>query len=179
MLGLPLDVLLIGTAGGLFINRDVHLLIDAFRQLKDKYPDMQLALAGPLDHNLAIPNNNRFHYLGILPFDRVPYFMNSLDIAVVCYADDEFGKYCFPQKTREFMACDVPVIAACVGGLKELFQDQPEWLYKPGDVRSLIDVLEKRISDRLTGYPSSPTWKDLAQILEKVMLQIQNHRSAF
>jgi glycosyltransferase involved in cell wall biosynthesis len=179
MLGLPPDALLIGTAGGLFITRDVHLLLDAFGQLKDKHKDLQLALAGPLDHNLPIPNNDRIHYLGILPFDRVPYFMNSLDIAVVCYADDEFGKYCFPQKTREFMACNVPVIAARVGGLKELFQDQPEWLYKPGDVRSLIDVLEKRISDRLTGYPSSPTWKDLAQILEKVMLQIQNHRSAF
>ncbi|MDH3956384.1 MAG: glycosyltransferase, partial [Desulfobacteraceae bacterium] len=162
MLGLPLDALLIGTAGGLFINRDVHILIDAFRQLKDKYPDMQLALAGPLDHNLPIPNNNRFHYLGILHFDRVPYFMNSLDIAVVCYADNEFGKYCFPQKTREFMACDVPVIAAHVGGLKELFQDQPEWLYEPGNTGSLTKALEHRFSNRQTDYARPPSWFELA-----------------
>ena len=173
MLGLPPDALLIGTAGGLFMNRDVHLLLDAFGQLREKYPDMQLALAGPLDRNLPIPNSDRIHYLGILPFDRVPYFMNSLDIAVVCYADDNFGKYCFPQKTREFMACDVPVVAARVGSLKELFQNHPEWLYEPGNVQSLMKVLENRFDDRATHYGPPPTWGDLAQILEKIMLQIK------
>ena len=176
MLGLPPDALLIGTAGGLFITRDVHLLIDAFGQLKDKHKDLQLALAGPLDHNLPIPNNDRIHYLGILPFDRVPYFMNSLDIAVVCYADDEFGKYCFPQKTREFMACDIPLIAAKVGSLKELFNDQPQWLYEPGDVSSLAEVLERRMFDRSTGYPLPPTWQDLAKILEEVMSEVQDEK---
>lgn len=176
MLNLPPDAFLIGTAGGLFRNRDVHLLIDAFVQLREKYPNMQLALAGPLDRNLLIPNDDRTHYLGVLPFNRVPYFMNSLDIAVVCYADDNFGKYCFPQKTREFMACDIPVVAARVGSLKELFQDHPEWLYEPANVQSLVQVLENRIYDRKTDYTAPPTWGDLAQILEKIILQIQNEK---
>jgi teichuronic acid biosynthesis glycosyltransferase TuaC len=172
MLGLPLDALLIGTAGGLFINRDVHLLFEAFGQLREKYPGLQLALAGPLDQNLTIPNNKRVHYLGILPFDRVPYFMNSLDIAVVCYADDNFGKYCFPQKTREFMACDVPVVAARVGGLKELFQDHPAWLYEPGDKKSLAKTLEYRLFNRQTDYKTLPNWFELAETLENIILKI-------
>jgi len=176
MLGLPPDAFLIGTAGGLFRNRDVHILIDTFVQLREKHPDMQLALAGPLDPNLSIPNDDRAHYLGVLPFNIVPYFMNSLDIAVVCYADDNFGKYCFPQKTREFMACDVPIVASRVGSLKELFQDHPEWLYEPASLQSLVKVLENRINDRTTHYTVPPTWSDLAQILEKIMLQIQNER---
>ena len=172
MLGLPLDALITGTAGGLFINRDVHILIGAFRQLKGKYPDLQLALAGPLDPNLSIPNNDRIHYLGILPFDRVPYFMNSLDIAVVCYADDEFGKYCFPQKTREFMACDVPIIAARVGSLKQLFYDHPEWLYEPGNISSLAKALEQRLFNRQTDYKTPPSWLELADMLENIMVKI-------
>jgi glycosyltransferase involved in cell wall biosynthesis len=172
MLGLPLDALITGTAGGLFINRDVHILIGAFRQLKGKYPDLQLALAGPLDPNLSIPNNDRIHYLGILPFDRVPYFMNSLDIAVVCYADDEFGKYCFPQKTREFMACDVPIIAARVGSLKQLFYDHPEWLYEPGNISSLAKALEQRLFNRQTDYKTPPSWLELADMLENIMIKI-------
>jgi glycosyltransferase involved in cell wall biosynthesis len=130
---------------------------------------MQLALAGPLDHNLSIPDSDRVHYLGILPFDRVPYFMNSLDIAVVCYADDEFGKYCFPQKTREFMACNVPVIAANVGSLRELFKDHPEWLYEPGNTGSLAKTLENHISSRQTSYPIPPTWLELADGLEGII----------
>ena len=172
MLGLPPDALLIGTAGGLSMNRDVHLLIEAFEQLIDKHKDLQLALAGPLDHNLSIPDNSRIHYIGNLPYDRVPYFMNSLDIAVVCYADDQFGKYCFPQKTREFMACDVPVIAARAGSLKELFQDHPEWLYEPGDKRSLARTLEQRLFDRQTGYKTPPDWSELAYRLENIMVKL-------
>jgi glycosyltransferase involved in cell wall biosynthesis len=172
MLGLPPDALLVGTAGGLFLNRDVHLLFEAFGQLKEKYPKMQLALAGPLDHNLSIPDSDRVHYLGVLPFDRVPYFMNSLDIAVVCYADDDFGKYCFPQKTREFMACDVPVIAARVGSLKQLFCHHPEWLYEPGNTGSLTRALEYRFSNRQTDYARPPSWFELAGTLENIMLQI-------
>ena len=176
VLGLPPDALLIGTAGDLSINRDVHLLIDAFEQLRNKYPNMQLALAGPLDSNLGLPNNDRVHYMGVLPFEKVPHFMNCLDVAVICYANDEFGKYCFPQKTREFMACGIPMIAANVGSLKDLLKNHPEWLYEPGNVQSLMAVLEKRISEKATNYPSPPTWNDLAKILERIMLQIQNEK---
>lgn len=177
ILGLPTYAVLIGTAGGLSKIRDVHLLIEAFFQLKEGYPNMHLALAGPQDNKIQIPNSSGIHYLGILPFERVPYLMNSLDIAVVCYADDEYGKYCFPQKTREFMSCNVPTIAARVGGLKELFADHPEWLYTPGNVESLKEVLERRLSDTSTDYSKPPTWRDLAKLLESVMLQILNEKS--
>jgi glycosyltransferase involved in cell wall biosynthesis len=104
ILQLPPDAQIIGTAGGLYIIRDTDLLIDAFIYLKDKYFDLHLALAGPLDNELQIPEDTRIHYLGVLPFEKVPCLMNSLDIAVVCYADDNYGKYCFPQKTREFLS---------------------------------------------------------------------------
>ena len=171
-LGLPPDAFLIGTAGGLFINRDVHLLLDAYGRLSEKYPKLQLALAGPLDPKLSIPDNDRIHYLGVLPFDRVPYFMNALDVAVVCYADDQFGKYCFPQKTREFMACDVPLIAARVGSLKQLFCSRPEWLYEPGNTGSLVKALERRFSNRQTNYARPPSWFELAGTLENIMLKI-------
>jgi hypothetical protein len=58
--------------------------------------------------------------------------------------------------------------------MKELFKDRPEWLYEPGDVQSLIKVLENRIHDRTTHYAPLPSWSDLAQILEKILIQIQN-----
>jgi glycosyltransferase involved in cell wall biosynthesis len=172
ILQLPLNARIIGTAGGLYKIRGVDLLIDAFICLKDKYLDLHLALAGPLDDELQIPKDNRIHYLGILPFEKVPFLMNSLDIAVVCYADDNFGKYCFPQKTREFMACDVPVVAARVGSLKELFQDHPEWLYAPGDKKSLSKTLEHRLFNRQTDYTSPPGWLELADKLEGIMQEI-------
>ena len=174
MFGLPLNSLIVGTAGALYKVRDVHLLFEAFKYLKDKYANLHLALAGPRD--IEIPDNARIHDCGILPFEKVPYFINALDVAVVCYADDDYGKYCFPQKTREFMACDVPVIAAGVGSLRELLIDRPRWLYAPGAPMDLARVLKKRLVDRATNYSPPPTWSDLANRLENIMLKILNEK---
>ena len=141
-------------------------------ELKHKYPDLQLALAGPRDPDFFIPNEPRIHDLGILRFEKVPYFWSSLDVAVICYADDNFGKYCFPQKTREIMACDIPLIAARVGSLKELLKDHPDWLFTPSDSKSLAEAIERRLLDRSTGYQRPPTWFDLAGTLEGIMLKL-------
>ena len=174
MFGLPENSLLVGTAGSLNKLRDVHLLLNAFSYLRKKYSNLNLALAGKKGRGFQIPQDSKIHNLGLLPFKKVPFFINALDVAVVCYADDDYGKYCFPQKTREFMACDVPLIAAEVGGLKELLYDHPEWLYIPGDSEDLARVLENRLSDRKTGYFPPPTWSNLAKRLEHIMLNLHN-----
>ena len=172
MLKLPHHATIIGTAGGLYKIREAHLLIDAFMDLKDKYSDLHLALAGPRDLDFPIPNEPRIHDLGVLKFEKVPFFWSSLDVAVICYAADSYGEFCFPQKTREIMACDTPVIAARVGSLKELLKDHPDWLYTPSDSKSLSEAIEKRLSDLSTGYPMPPTWFDLASTLENIMLKL-------
>ena len=171
MLNLPSDALIIGTAGALYAIREVDLLLEAFEKLKNQNSNLHLALAGPRD--VKIPSNARIHDCGILPFEKVPNFINALDVAVVCYADDDFGKYCFPQKTREFMACDIPMIAAKVGSLKEILKDHPEWLYEPGNPLSLAEILERRLTDTKTDYDSAPDWKDLASEVEKIMLNLK------
>ena len=171
-LGLPSTARLVGTAGVINKKREVNLLFDAFNQLKLKYSDLHLVVAGQRNRSIKIPRDPKIYDLGILPFERVPVLVNALDVAVVCYADDDYGKYCFPQKTREFMACNVPVIAAGVGGLREIFRTNPHWLYEPGSSESLAKILEKRLSDGTTDYAPSPGWDDLAKKLERIMLKI-------
>jgi glycosyltransferase involved in cell wall biosynthesis len=170
MFDLPSNARIIGTAGALYKIREVGLLLEAFEKLKKQNPDLHLALAGPRD--IHIPADTRIHDCGILPFEKVPNFINALDVAVVCYADDDFGKYCFPQKTREFMACNIPVIAAKVGSLKDIFKDHPQWLYEPGNPLSLTETLARRLVEQKTDYDTSPVWKDLALKVEKIMLNL-------
>jgi len=170
MLDLPLNVDIIGTAGALYKKREVELLLEAFEKLRMHHPDLHLALAGPRD--IKIPQNRGIHDCGILPFETVPYFINSLDVAVVCYGDDDFGKYCFPQKTREFMACNVPVVASNVGGLKGIFKKHPEWLYEPGNPDDLARVIEERLDNRNVDYGVQPHWEDLAKKVETIMNQL-------
>ena len=116
------------------------------------------------------------HDLGILPLEKVPILLNALDVAIICNRENEFGRYCFPQKAREIMACDIPLIAARVGSMAELLKDHSEWLFNPDDASNMARVLENRLGDRKTGYASPPTWTDLANRLENIMLKILNEK---
>ena len=174
ILNLPSKIRIIGTAGALTDIRGIETLFDAFDILQEKYHDLHLAVAGP--RNVEIPKGSRIHDLGILPFEKVPVFLNALDIGVVCTKKNEFGNYCFPQKAREMMACDIPIIAANVGSMKELLINKPECLYEPDNASSMIATLDRRLSKQTTDYGELPTWMDLAKLLEKIMLQIGDLR---
>ncbi|MBT8363848.1 MAG: group 1 glycosyl transferase, partial [Deltaproteobacteria bacterium] len=95
-----------------------------------------------------------------------------LDVAVICNRNSEFGRYCFPQKAAEIMACDVPLIAARVGSMAGLFKDRPEWLYTPDSNRDLAVALEHRLVHQKTDYSDVSSWKKAAVILEKIMVNL-------
>ena len=169
-LGLPREVHIVGTAGALTKNRGIAALLKAFDLLSDKHPHLHLALAGP--RNVRIPQIERIHDLGILNYNTVPLFLNALDVAVICNSNNEFGKYCFPQKAREIMACDVPLVAARIGSMEELFKDHPSWLYTPDDPVDLARVLEIRLNDQKTDYEEPFTWKNAAKKLELIVSKL-------
>ena len=169
-LKLPANCQLVGTAGALDDNRGIQSLYGAFDLLKDRYPDLHLVLAGPRKGNL--PRSDRIHDLDVLPLEKVPLLLNALDVAVICNRDSEFGKYCFPQKATEIMACDIPLIAARVGSMAALFKDHPQWLFAPDNSRDLADAIEHRLDDRATGYRIATSWKDATEKLEKTFNKV-------
>jgi glycosyltransferase involved in cell wall biosynthesis len=173
-LGLPENSRLVGTAGALNRNRGVEKLFEAFAQLKASDPELHLAMAGP--RNTPIPQDPRIHDLGVLPLEKVPVFLNALDVAVICVRDDAFGKYCYPQKAGEIMVCNIPLVASKTGCLIDMFAEHPEWLYETENENSLMKALDRRLSDKSTGYLTPPSWKELAQRLEQIFVQVCRDR---
>jgi glycosyltransferase involved in cell wall biosynthesis len=102
--------------------------------------------------------------------------LNALDVAVICNRENDFGRFCFPQKAREIMACHVPLVAAQVGSMKELFHDHASWLYDPDNASSLAEAIERRLADPDTHYGHIPDWHDLAMELEKILLRLTVRR---
>ena len=170
ILNLPEKIRIIGTAGALTNDRGIEILYEAFDILQKKYHDLHLAVAGP--RNVKIPKSSRIHDLGILPFEEVPVFFNALDVGIVCNKKNDFGNYCFPQKTGEIMACNIPLVAANVGSMKDLLINNSEWLYEPDDKKSLAKVLEHRLFNHKTDYKTFPNWFELAGTLENIMLHL-------
>ncbi len=151
-------------------NRGISTLFDAFEILKKKYHNMQLILAGPRD--VSIPHREGIHDLGVLPLEKVPKLLNTLDVGVICNQNNSFGKYCFPQKAREMMACDIPIVAAKVGSMVDLFKNNAEWLFPPNNPKELASVIEKRLKERLTNYGEIPDWSHIGGILEGILMEV-------
>jgi len=172
-LGLPQDCRFIGTAGALNNNRGIETLFAAFEMLKLRFSDLHLALAGP--RNINLPRGERIHDLGVMPLEKVPLLLTALDVAVICNRDNLFGRYCFPQKSTEIMACDVPLIAARVGSMAALFKDHPRWLFAPDNSHDLVDAIEHRLGDRTTGYRLASSWKDASDKLEHTLYGVLNN----
>lgn len=171
-LGLPTNARIIGTAGALTANRGIHHLFAAFAELRDKHPDLHLAVAGPRDNTFHLPRHNRIHDFGVLALEEVGWLLSALDVAVICNEDNAFGRYCFPQKAREIMACNVPLVAAHVASMAELFSHRPEWLYRTGDSRDLARVIEARFVRSETNYTGIISWQQAADRLEAVLMSV-------
>ncbi len=163
--GLPADALLIGTAGALSRGRGTDFLIEAFMRLSRDRSDVHLVLAGPVHHSLTIPDSDRIHYLGLLPSADVPHLLPAFDISVIGNRDSAFGRYCFPQKLYESLACQVPVAVAGVGAMLDLLSDYPECLYDPESIESLQQKLE--VLSRRPVLPDLPipSWQSLGGTL--------------
>lgn len=172
---LPQRARIIGTAGSLCENRGIETLFESFQMLASKDPDVHLALAGPRDIN--IPARPRIHDMGRLEYNEVPQFLSTLDVGIICNRKDAFGTYCFPQKAREMMACNVPLVAANVAGTRSLFSNHPEWLFTPDDPVHLAQVVESRLNNKTTDYGSVSTWSDMAVHLEKIFLNLTVSRT--
>jgi glycosyltransferase involved in cell wall biosynthesis len=165
-LGLPEQTTIIGIAGALDKSRGVNALFRAFELLLAKKPALHLALAGPRSRYTKIPLVPMIHDLGTLPLEIVPVLLNALDLAVICNRDSAFGRYCFPQKAYEIIACRVPLVAAAVGSMKELLTEYPACLYEPENANSLAQAIERQLQARTIVNLRAPSWAESAKNLE-------------
>jgi glycosyltransferase involved in cell wall biosynthesis len=176
-LGLPLAAKIIGTAGALYASRGIDTLYRGFAILAAKNPSLHLALAGPRPSSSGIPNTQHIHDLGVLSLEKVPVFFNALDVAVVTNRDGPFGRFNFPQKAREIMACNTPLVAADVGSMKEILRDQPDCLFAPDDPASLARAISMQLARPTSIDRKVPCWSDMAEQLEKFFLSLSRGQS--
>jgi glycosyltransferase involved in cell wall biosynthesis len=161
-LGLPADGRLIGTAGALTRGRGISDLFYAFLALATNNPDLWLVYAGHRDGTPARYQHPRIIDLGVLPWQRVPTLLSALDVAVVCNRDSAFGRYCFPLKLHESIACGAAVVAAAVGDVVDVLAATPYALYQPGEVATLVSAIINQLHRPASSMSiMAPSWHDL------------------
>ncbi|MEM7541272.1 MAG: glycosyltransferase family 4 protein [Pseudomonadota bacterium] len=144
-LGLPANAKLIGTGGAVMSGRGIDAMFEAFELLKSEIPDLYLVYAGPRDKTPQSFSTERTIDLGILNQPQMPLLFSALDVGIVCNLDSAFGRYCFPQKLYEIVACGTPVVATGVGDVKVALKDVEHALFEPQDHRGLARCLREHL----------------------------------
>ncbi len=173
-LGLPKDGLLVGVAGALSASRGIDVVAAACRILREQGLPVRLAVAGARDRDYRGPTGEEGYDLGMLDQRVVPAFLNSLDVAVVSNIDSAFGRYCFPVKFYEALACGVPLVVASVGAICELLGSESVLLFQPGDAFGLASIIRQQLAAPELPELTLPSWRDqaekLARLFDQVML---------
>lgn len=168
-LQLPLDAELVGTAGGLYRSKGVADLYAAWAHIAAERPRARLVLAGPVEAGLPLPQQGRMHYLGNLTHVQVADVFAALDVGVVTVADTVFGRYCFPQKAYEMMACDLAVVATDVGVMSALLRETPQLLYRPGDAEGLARAVIQQLERPVKVLARIKDWHELVTEIEPAL----------
>lgn len=171
-LGLPVDVPIIGTAGALDAGRGIKVLFDGFERLAAGNEHLHLAIAGPRRDRSLIPRGTRIHDFGMLPLADVAVLLNALDVAVVCNRETSFGRYCFPQKAYEIMACRVPMVAASVGVMRELLAGVENALFDTENPDELVRMIQAQLRQPRLRDLDPPGWDDMGRALESFFEQV-------
>jgi teichuronic acid biosynthesis glycosyltransferase TuaC len=169
VLGFESDRIYIGTAGDLSAEKGLEQLLNAFKAIAGKNHIFTLVLAGKISGNLDIPSADNIRYLGELSHEQIPLLFSALDMGVICVRDNEFGRYCFPQKFYEMVACGLPLVASRVGEMARLLDRYPDQLFKPDDVNDMQRAIRYQLQHRLALPVEVPTWEMQAQKFEQII----------
>jgi GalNAc-alpha-(1->4)-GalNAc-alpha-(1->3)-diNAcBac-PP-undecaprenol alpha-1,4-N-acetyl-D-galactosaminyltransferase len=135
--------------GRLVPQKGFDLLIAAFHQIRDKYPDWHLTILGEGANRSALEAliyelklTDRIHLLGQV--ENVNAYLDRADLFVLSSRTEGF-----PMALCEAMACGLPVIATdCLSGPREIINDGVDGiLVASEDVDALANGLDLLMSD--------------------------------
>src|SRR3954470_25015630 len=134
----------------LFPRKGIRFLLEAAAQLKPRFPDLKVVLAGDgferpelarLAADLGIESDVTF--LGWVPNADLPPYYRAAAVSVIPSLEEGFG-----IPAAEAMGCEVAVVASDAGGLPEVVEDGVTGLVVPrGDSAALAKAIGSLLAD--------------------------------
>lgn len=168
-LNLPLEKKIIGYCGSIHRNRGIDILFNAHSILQGTGCDVDLVLTGRKGEKVSLPSSTR--WLGYLPDDKLPVFLNCLDIATVINRASRFGSYSYPVKLYEAMRCQIPVIATDTPAINWILKGDKRFLARLDDPNDLADKIRQSLTLDRIEYGRQTSWEQSSKLFEEVFLQ--------
>lgn len=168
-LDLPVAAPLLGYVGGWTRSRGTHLLIDAFERVREQRPDARLVLSGHPPN--AVRRAPGVIGLGYLPDAQLPLLVSALDVACIVTADTVFGRYSYPAKLCEAMACGVPVVATGTEAVRWMLDGRERHLARLGDSSDFARRVLAQLEHPTAEYGSRADWATIARKLDRLLTE--------
>ena len=166
-LGLPEDAPLLGYVGSWTRSRGTHLVVDAFHRVRAARPDARLVLSGrPPADVLQVPG---VIGIGYLPDAQLQLLVSALDVACIVTADTAFGKFSYPAKLCEAMACRVPVVASATAAVRWMLDDRAQHLARLGDPGDFAARALELLATPVSDYGQRPDWNTIGARLNAML----------
>ncbi len=156
--GVNNDDIIIGYAGALAYIAGTPILLQSFKNLSEKYPELRLFILGAKQvpgEGDEIPGlvkelnlEGRVTFIPPVLHAEVPRFLSACDILCSPQVDCEVNRACNPIKVVEYLPMGIPTVCSSIGEVSLIIQDKVNgFLTKPGDVKDLEEKLEWIILD--------------------------------
>jgi len=142
--------------GGFYRWHGLDVLIEAFRHLMQQLPQARLLLAGDGQERAGLEQRvNEFglphavKFLGHVPHQEVPRFLEAADVAVAPYLPLANGRFWnSPLKIYEYMAAGKAIVTTPLGQIADVIHDGHSGrLVPPGDALQLANAMAELLRD--------------------------------
>ncbi len=145
-----------GTIGG---NKDgVPVLIEAFAQITEQFPNLKLVLVGNNTNKAAIKETtdaieryqltDKVVFTGLVEREMMPVILCNASILVVAKPNNELNSGNFPIKIGEYLATGVPVVVTSVGEIPLFVKDgQTGYLSEPDSATAFAAKMKEALAD--------------------------------
>lgn len=144
--------IVIGYTGSFAYYEGIPVLLEAFKNLNKKYPNLKVAIMGKAyfdgDENIAeiVKMNDleeKVIFIPAQPYEKVPDYLSAFDILCCSKLDVEINRVANPIKVVEYLSMTLPTVCSAVGGINDTITNNKDgFLVKPGDVKSLENKIE-------------------------------------
>ena len=149
------------------MNRGTDHLPEIFRRVRSKCPDAIFLLTGSPPTELT--KLEGVVLLGYLDDRALPLLINAVNVSCIITSNTRFGRYSYPAKLCEAMACGTPVVATATDPVRWMLRKSPRSLVPTNDPIAFSEQVIKSLEQSRVAYGRQESWYELSEQFESML----------